>query len=59
MGCHLLEEIIFKDPYVKVSADAFDGCDNIKRIIIPKNSLKRFQNVLPERLWDFIYESNI
>jgi hypothetical protein len=59
IGCKLLEEIIFKNPCVKVSTDTFDGCDNIKRIIIPENSLKRFQSILPERLWNSIYEENI
>lgn len=46
-GCHNLETIRIFNAYIKIEKDAFKYCEKVKRVLVPKGSMRRFGKDFP------------
>lgn len=54
--CYGLKSITIPGSVTSIGKQAFWGCRTLSQINVPKGSKERFKSMLPEKLWNMIYE---
>ncbi len=55
-GCESLQQIIIPNSVTSIGKGPFYRCESLQQIIIPEGSEEKFKKMLPEELWDKLYE---
>lgn len=54
--CYAMKSITIPGSVTSIGKQAFWGCRTLSRINVPKGSKEKFKSMLPEKLWNMIYE---